>query len=637
MKKKILISIACLITLIVVFFVVRDQLYKWALTKVVNYANNKYHIQTDLTGVNVLGFSSIQIGQITVKPQNGCDTLLLVRSMYAEVNPWQLLSGIAAIDSLTFDDGFIKLVNKKGCCNYQLNDEKNRKESTVKTWSHSVSKLLTKLIAVYDFKFQCNRIAISYTTDSVYLPLQLTQLRSSSNSCSFVLIEKATLCKWQVKSSLVNKQTINLSVQTLQKGNTNFLQKMFKGVVRFDDLQAQLTIQQNEEDNVQLLTQLKSNNLSIYHKRISTDTIKIAYQAFQGTVQLQGNSFKIVPDGKITINELYSSIKASFEKKDSLKKYALEVHTDNVAANTFIKSLPKGMFKTLDGIDCKGQLQFNLNFSLVSNLPDSCQFYCELKPTDFAIKSMGTTNLAKMNGSFTHAIYEKDQYIRSIVIGYENPLFYDYLHISPFIKSAILTNEDGDFFWHQGFNEESFRKSIAENYKAGRFVRGGSTISMQLVKNIFLSRNKTISRKAEEAFIVWLIEHQRLSSKERMFEVYLNSIEFGPNVYGIGEASKFYFNKRPVELTLAESIFLSIIIPRPKYFKYNFDEYGNLRPFIGDYYRFISRVLLHRKLITENEYNDLKPQINIVGPARKYILKKDSIPTDFEEVIKFNE
>src|SRR6185436_18879584 len=114
------------------------------------------------------------------------------------------------------------------------------------------------------------------------------------------------------------------------------------------------------------------------------------------------------------------------------------------------------------------------------------------------------------------------------------------------------------------------KKSIAQNYKAGKFVRGGSTITMQLVKNVFLSRNKTVARKAEEALIVWLIESNRLVSKERMFEIYLNIVELGPNIYGVNEASRFYFNKKVSELTMSESIFLASLLPRPKWFKYCF-------------------------------------------------------------------
>jgi len=101
------------------------------------------------------------------------------------------------------------------------------------------------------------------------------------------------------------------------------------------------------------------------------------------------------------------------------------------------------------------------------------------------------------------------------------------------------------------------------NIKERRFARGGSTITMQLVKNVFLNRNKTIARKMEEILLVWLIENQQLCSKERMFEVYLNIIELGPHIYGANEAAHFYFNKDASKLTLPESIFIASIIPRP--------------------------------------------------------------------------
>src|SRR5664279_2476881 len=114
------------------------------------------------------------------------------------------------------------------------------------------------------------------------------------------------------------------------------------------------------------------------------------------------------------------------------------------------------------------------------------------------------------------------------------------------------------------------------NIKERRFARGGSTITMQLVKNVFLNRNKTIARKLEEILLVWLIENQQLCSKERMFEVYLNIIELGPHIYGANEAAHFYFKKDASKLNLQESIFLASIIPKPKWFMYSFDKSGNL-------------------------------------------------------------
>src|SRR5699024_10541060 len=132
---------------------------------------------------------------------------------------------------------------------------------------------------------------------------------------------------------------------------------------------------------------------------------------------------------------------------------------------------------------------------------------------------------------------------------------------------------------HEGFVPKAIKASIATNFKERAFKRGGSTISMQLVKNVFLKREKTLARKVEEMLIVWLIEHNNIITKERMFEVYLNIIEWGNNVYGIGEAARYYFLKDPAQLNVGESIFLASIVPRPKSGLYRFDANGVLKSF----------------------------------------------------------
>jgi membrane peptidoglycan carboxypeptidase len=143
---------------------------------------------------------------------------------------------------------------------------------------------------------------------------------------------------------------------------------------------------------------------------------------------------------------------------------------------------------------------------------------------------------------------------------------------------AVLQSEDGGFFYHQGFLPDAIREAMVYDLKERRFARGGSTISMQLVKNVFLNRRKNIARKLEEALIVWLIEQNRLTSKECMFEVYLNIAEWGPGVYGLLEASEFYFGKRPSQLTLEECIYLASIIPKPKHYRSSFEAEALLLP-----------------------------------------------------------
>jgi hypothetical protein len=133
--------------------------------------------------------------------------------------------------------------------------------------------------------------------------------------------------------------------------------------------------------------------------------------------------------------------------------------------------------------------------------------------------------------------------------------------ISPYMQVAVLTTEDGAFPHHHGFNRAAIRSSIIANLEGGRFLRGASTITMQLAKNLFLSREKTVSRKLEEVVLTEYLE--QTFSKERLMELYLNVIEFGPAVYGITAAAEHYFGRTPAELNLGECLFLASILPAP--------------------------------------------------------------------------
>jgi hypothetical protein len=154
-----------------------------------------------------------------------------------------------------------------------------------------------------------------------------------------------------------------------------------------------------------------------------------------------------------------------------------------------------------------------------------------------------------------------------------------------------MTAEDPSFYTNHGFVEEAIRKSLATDFKDKKFKRGGSTISMQLVKNAFLSREKTLARKIEEILIVWMIENNRIMTKDRMLEVYFNIIEWGRNVYGIGEASRYYFGRTPSGLTLGESIYLASIVPNPKAGLYAFLPDGSLRPGLAGYFNLIGKLM----------------------------------------------
>jgi len=170
---------------------------------------------------------------------------------------------------------------------------------------------------------------------------------------------------------------------------------------------------------------------------------------------------------------------------------------------------------------------------------------------------------------FVHRIYSPDGKLGEEMTGPDTDNWTSLDRISPFMQAAVLTTEDGAFFHHRGFNHLAIRNALLADLKARRFVRGASTVTMQLAKNLFLSRDKTLSRKLEELILTDYLE--QAFTKDEMLELYLNVIEFGPNVYGITAASEHYFGRKPDELNLAECMFLSSILPKPVRYHYLYE------------------------------------------------------------------
>lgn len=141
----------------------------------------------------------------------------------------------------------------------------------------------------------------------------------------------------------------------------------------------------------------------------------------------------------------------------------------------------------------------------------------------------------------------------------------DYDEISDYVKRAVVTSEDGKFMHHHGFDWEGMQYALERNQDKGKVVAGGSTISQQLAKNLFLYNKRSFIRKGQEAVATWMME--RMWSKQRILEVYLNSVEFGENIYGVEAATLHYFGKSARSLTRDQAAFLAAILPNPKYYQ----------------------------------------------------------------------
>ena len=133
--------------------------------------------------------------------------------------------------------------------------------------------------------------------------------------------------------------------------------------------------------------------------------------------------------------------------------------------------------------------------------------------------------------------------------------------IPKLLKDTIRIAEDASFYWHKGIDFEELKESIKKNIREKRFARGGSTITQQLAKNLYLSEKRSITRKYKEYLIAGRLE--KALSKDRIFELYLNVVEFGPDVFGVQAASLQHFGCSVNELGLEEIVRLTAVLPRP--------------------------------------------------------------------------
>jgi monofunctional biosynthetic peptidoglycan transglycosylase len=170
-------------------------------------------------------------------------------------------------------------------------------------------------------------------------------------------------------------------------------------------------------------------------------------------------------------------------------------------------------------------------------------------------------------------------------------------NISPYLVKAVLIAEDDKFWSHEGFDYEAIQKALEKDMKAGRFKFGGSTISQQLARNLYLSPAKNPLRKMREAIITWRME--KILSKRRILELYLNLVEWGEGIFGVEAASRHYYGKPSSELTPQEAARLAAVLPNPR--KYN--PAGNQR-YVVNRSNLIYNIMIQRGIVIP-EYEEV--------------------------------
>lgn len=625
---------------ILLTFIFRTPMAAWYLHHRIGHFNKTNQATLKISGVRIHGLASILVTGISLKPHHG-DTLLKIDSAFAAIGILKLFAGRLAIHNVKLINTSVVLDRHDSISNYRFLLQGPKRSSDTAggpvNFATAADQMMGFVFDKIPLALDIRNFRLSAITDYHHVGVYIGRLNLSNHyfRTTLEITEDSTLSRWTLAGKVDNHNRLaefRLYAADTSKVVIPYINHKWNAVIDFDTLSFSIAEEEDESDLTQIKGFASILGLRVDHRRIATQPVMFEKLSLEYLLNIGSDFAELDSSTRVTFNKIDFHPYLRYRPHPG-KQVTLSIHKPPFPAQDLFSSFPEGLFSNLDGIRVRGSLSWFLDFFVDLDNPDSLRFETSLNRHQFSVLSYGNGDFTKINGWFLYTAYDRDIPVRTFVIGPENPDFRPLDRISSYLRSAVLTSEDGGFFQHRGFLPDAFRESIITNIKERRFARGGSTISMQLVKNVFLSRNKTVARKLEEAMIVWLIENQGLSTKERMFEVYLNIIEWGPLIYGANEASHYYFNKDASKLTLAEAIFMSSIIPRPKWFKYSFDADGHLRESNAGFYRLVAEKMLHKGWISQADADKLIPDVELKGPAKLMLKHIDAIPADTVEII----
>jgi Transglycosylase/AsmA family len=634
---RILLILAVLLVIIIIaLFFFRENLLQQAIVKVEHKFKSEYNCDFKIKEAKFEGLSGLSVNEITLVPTNA-DTLLSIQKIKTKVNLFELITGDVVIENLELSKGFIQLVKNKNGRNFDafLKSKSDEAETDhEKDYAELLNKIITTGLNLVPAQMTIKDVAlriddmgkkVSFQTDQLVLKDKILITAINVSTPSFFQ-------KWNI-SGLADPRHKKADLSITSNDSTHiqipYIKEKFNLISSFDNLHFKVDKIDMDGGQLHIDGFTSVDNFTLNNPRIATKDVVFDKTSFNFKLLVGSDFISLTDKSELVVNSIKMNPYVEYNNETN-KVYTLKLKIPKMTAQDFITSLPKGLFSHFEGMQANGAFDYSLVFKYNEKKPWQIVLDSKFNKYGLQISKYGKANLNKLNSEFVYTAIDNGMAQRPVLVGLENQFYTPLNDISPYLKKAVLTCEDPSFMSHRGFINEAFKQSIAKNIRTKKFSRGASTISMQLVKNVFLTREKTLSRKLEEILLVYILENNRIASKERMLEVYFNVIEWGPNVYGIGEAASFYFQKRPINLTLKECLFLASIVPKPKKFMYEFDDQGQQKSFAEKHQDFIAKIMLRRGLLTPEDTIGSKVPISITGAARSHMRFKvrDSVVVD---------
>ncbi len=481
---------------VVILFFFRNSLLEEAINKIDYKLNQDYHCQFHVKSAQFQGLSDLEFEEITLVPQRA-DTLVSIKNLKTSVNFWQLFFGNIQLGKLEINKGFIQLVKNKNGRNFDafLQHKKEDKTDNQINYATVAYRILSKTLNLVPTNMNVKGFAFKMDDMGNKVVFDFKQLELENKKLTSLITVKADdfTQNWSLSGFADPRdRKADLTFFNPKKDSIRipYLDKKFHLKTSFKTIHFNLDNLEMSSGDLHIDGYASINDFKINHAKIAKNDVAIKNARFDYKLIFGARCMAIDSTSQVTINAIQCSPYLSYTN-DTDKIYALKLNIPKMKAQDFITSLPDGLFSHFKGMEAEGNFSYNLNFKFNKSHPDAIVFESKLQPENLKITKYGEADLNKLNSEFTYRAIDKGVEQRPIVVGLSNPNYTPLHDISPYLQKCVLTSEDPSFFNHRGFINEAFKQSIAKNIKTKKFSRGASTISMQLIKNVFLTRQKT--------------------------------------------------------------------------------------------------------------------------------------------------
>lgn len=576
--------------------------------------------QLKIAKFSIFGTFDIKMDGLKVTDNKAKETFLSVDDPRVKVQVWKGFHRTLILKNLNAKQVKVHVVKRGNYYNYHFLKGKKDAAPKERNYQRMVNGLLGKLGDYCPNKLSVEEVDIHTDMDSTQVGYLLKDmnLRNGQFGAAAQVSQKGQRTEhWKLSGNIDKKKKLYEGAMVCQDGaksmgSVPFLRMFEQLDVQFHEAHGRLAVLKSEKKRTRCELAGSVRKLQCCHHYLADMPVRV--DSVGSDLQLEIAPKRIVMDSSstLTLNRAVLHPYICFEN-DKSKHVIFKIDEKNRDAEPLIASLPSDLFQIMPHLKMEGKMDFNCLLDCDFGQLDSLKFDFNLMNRQRSLRIVeGLGEITRFNEPFEYTFYDHGEPIRTVWIGSDNPYFCPSYEIPELLKQAILASEDGAFFVHNGFCKSSMQQALIDDIKAGKMRRGGSTITMQLVKNLFLSRKKVLTRKFEEMMLVWMIEDQHLISKDRMFEIYVNIIEWAPGVIGIGEASQFYFHKRPSELTMPECIYLASLIRAPKHYASTLNPDGTLTDAKRSELEFVADRMVIREFMTEAQRANFDSNVKTV-------------------------